>query len=75
MSARTPAQCAAWDMFQLNAFEQRVRLFTRTLSPTRRAEVAARSRFRNQPYLRRADEPDPDDAIPGLTSGPNPSFP
>ena len=46
------------------SFQTRVHLFTRSLSKARRAEVAGRPRFRNQPYLRRADEFDPDDQLP-----------
>ena len=46
-----------------NTFARRVRWFTRSLSPARRAEIGRRARFRNQPYLRRADEPD-DDFLP-----------
>ena len=47
----------------MNAFAFRVRQFVRGLSPQRRVEIARRPRFRNQPYLRRHDEPD-DDQLP-----------
>lgn len=39
-------------------------MFWRSLSPTRRAEITRRPRFRNQPYLRPANQPDPDDLLP-----------
>ncbi len=39
------------------------RLFLQSLSLARRAEIARRARFRNQPYLRRSDEPS-DDFLP-----------
>lgn len=64
MSARTPAQRTAWDKFQLDTFGQRVRCFVRSVPPARRAEIARRPRFRNQPYLRRADEPGFGDPLP-----------
>ena len=48
---------------QGTAFHFRVQCFLRSLSPARRAEIAQRPRFRNQPWLRLADEPD-DDPLP-----------
>lgn len=48
-----------WDSF---AF--RVKRFTCSLSRERRREIAARQRFRNQPYLRRTDEIGLDDCLP-----------
>jgi hypothetical protein len=41
-----------------SAFAFRAQMFARSLSPTRRAEIERRPRFRNQPWLRRANEPD-----------------
>lgn len=46
------------------AFRMKVRLFTCTLTRQRRAEVTRRSRFHSMPWLRRADEFDPDDQLP-----------
>ncbi len=51
----------AWRM-PTHAF--RARLFWQSLSPTRRAEIARCRRFRNQPYLRPANQPDSDDLLP-----------
>ncbi len=42
----------------------RARMFWRSLSPTRRAEITRRARFRNQPHLRPANQTDPDDLLP-----------
>lgn len=38
-------------------------VFLAGLSPARRAEVASRPRFYRIPWLRRANEPDPDDTL------------
>jgi hypothetical protein len=43
-----------------NSFRFRVEQFARSLAPSRRRAIARRPRFRNQPYLRLADEPDAD---------------
>ncbi len=48
-----------WD-----AFAFRVKQFTCSLSREHRATVAGRPRFYSLPYLRRADEPTPDDCLP-----------
>ena len=44
----------------ISSWELRARIFLGTLPPERLAEIACRPRFRNLPWLRRADEPDQD---------------
>lgn len=56
------AQDDAGRQFSMLAF--RAEQFLRSLPRSRRLEIAARSRFRNIPWVRRCDDHDPDDCLP-----------
>lgn len=66
LTIRLPAKrpLKPFDVFQRNLFERRVQTFLQSLPAFQREEIARRQRFRNQPYLRRADQPDPSDFLP-----------